>query len=84
MGRELMTTNELATLDGRKCVLLIRGVNLFLSKKYDLSKHKYFKEIKDGNPKMSFFVEKYIEEMQKIRKYGFSFSPQANITVFKM
>ncbi|MDR0917875.1 MAG: hypothetical protein LBM93_01280 [Oscillospiraceae bacterium] len=65
-------------------MIIIRGVNPFLSMKYNLAKHKYFREVKDGDPKKIFSVKEYIEENQKKRKYGFVFLQDQELTIFKM
>ena len=60
-GKELMSRDELAVMDGNKCILQLRGVRPFLSNKYDITKHKRYKELADANPKNAFDVEKYLE-----------------------
>lgn len=60
-GKELMSRDELAVMDGNKCILRLRGVRPFLSNKYDITKHKRYKELADANPKNAFDVEKYLE-----------------------
>ena len=60
-GKELMSRDELAVMDGNKCILQLRGVRPFLSNKYDITKHKRYKELADANPKNVFDVEKYLE-----------------------
>ena len=56
-----MSRDELAVMDGNKCILQLRGVRPFLSNKYDITKHKRYKEFADANPKNAFDVEKYLE-----------------------
>ena len=60
-GKELMSQDELAVMDGNKCILQLRGVRPFLSNKYDITKHKRYKELADADPKNAFDVEKYLE-----------------------
>ncbi len=59
-GKELMTKDELAVMDGGKCILQLRGVRPFLSSKYDITKHKRYKELSDFNRKNAFDVEGYM------------------------
>ncbi len=59
-GRELMTQDELAVMDGGKCILQLRGVRPFLSDKYNLTKHPNYKYTSDANPKYAFDAEKYL------------------------
>ena len=60
-GKELMSRDELAVMDGNKCILQLRGVRPFLSNKYDITKHKRYKELADANKRNAFDVEKYLE-----------------------
>lgn len=60
-GKELMSRDELAVMDGNKCILQLRGVRPFLSDKFDITKHKQYKELSDYNKKNEFDVEKYIK-----------------------
>ena len=60
-GKELMSRDELAVMDGNKCILQLRGVRPFLSNKYDLTKHKRYKELSDADKRNAFDVEKYLE-----------------------
>lgn len=60
-GKELMSRNELAVMDGNKCILQLRGVRPFFSNKYDITKHKRYKELSDANKRNAFDVEKYLE-----------------------
>lgn len=60
-GKELMSRDELAVMDGNKCILQLRGVRPFLSNKYDIIKHKRYKELADANKRNAFDVEKYLE-----------------------
>ena len=60
-GKELMSRDELAVMDGNKCILQLRGVRPFLSNKYDITKHKRYKELADADKRNTFDVEKYLE-----------------------
>lgn len=60
-GKELMSRDELAVMDGNKCILQLRGVRPFLSDKYDITKHPRYKELSDYNEKNEFDIEKYLE-----------------------
>lgn len=60
-GKELMSRDELAVMDGSKCILQLRGVRPFYSDKYDITKHKRYRELADYNEKNTFDVEKYME-----------------------
>lgn len=55
-----MTVDELAVMDGGKCLLQIRGVRPFLSRKYDITKHPNYKYLSDYNPKNTFDIEKFL------------------------
>lgn len=59
-GKELMSKDELAVMDGGKCILQLRGVRPFLSRKFDITKHKRYKELSDYNKKNAFDVEGYM------------------------
>ena len=59
-GKELMSRDELAVMDGNKCILQLRGVRPFLSDKYDITKHKRYRELSDYNSKNAFDVEEYL------------------------
>jgi type IV secretion system protein VirD4 len=65
MGHELLSRDELAVLDGGKCILQLRGVRPFLSDKYDLTQHPNYKLTSDYNPKNTFDIEKYPEPQRK-------------------
>ncbi len=66
-GHELMSVDELAVMDGNKCILQLRGVRPFLSDKYDLTKHPNYKETADYDKKNLFDVEKYINRKLKLK-----------------
>ena len=66
MGHELLSRDELAVLDGGKCILQLRGVRPFLSEKYDLTQHPNYKLTADYDPKNTFDIEKYLHPKIKI------------------
>ena len=66
MGHELLSRDELAVLDGGKCILQLRGVRPFLSDKYDLTQHPNYKLTSDYDPKNTFDIEKYLKRKEKI------------------
>ena len=67
LGKDLMSVDELATLDGRKCILQLRGVRPFLSDKYDLTKHPNYRYTADANDKNWFDIEKYLDRKMTLR-----------------
>ena len=67
LGHELMSRDELAMLDGGKCILQLRGVRPFLSDKYDLTQHPNYKMTSDADPKNALDIEKYLSHKEKIR-----------------
>ena len=66
LGHELLSRDELAVLDGGKCILQLRGVRPFLSDKYDLTQHPNYKLTSDYDPKNTFDIEKYLNRKEKI------------------
>ena len=66
LGHELLSRDEIAVLDGGKCILQLRGVRPFLSDKYDLTQHPNYKLTSDYNPKNTFDIEKYLNRKEKI------------------
>ena len=66
LGHELMSRDELAVLDGGKCILQLRGVRPFFSDKYDLTQHPNYKQTSDYDPKNTFDIEKYLNRKEKI------------------
>ena len=66
-GKELMSRDELAVMDGNKCILQLRGVRPFLSDKFDITRHKRYKELSDYDKKNAFDVEAYMKHQLKIR-----------------
>ena len=67
VGKELMSRDELAVMDGDKCILQLRGVRPFLSNKFDITSHKRYKELSDYDRKNTFDVEGYLEHRLKLR-----------------
>lgn len=67
LGRELMTVDELAIMDGSKCILQLRGERPFFSNKYDITKHKHYKRLADENPRNTFDIEKFISTDLKLK-----------------
>ena len=66
LGKDLASVDELAVLDGSKCILQLRGVRPFLSDKYDLTQHPNYKLTSDYDPKNTFDIEKYLNRKEKI------------------
>ena len=67
LGKELMSQDELAVMDGGKCILQLRGVRPFLSEKYDITKHPQYKYLSDFNKKNAFDIEKYLSTQLVLR-----------------
>ena len=76
-GKELMSRDELAVMDGNKCILQLRGVRPFLSNKYDITKHKRYKELSDADKRNAFDVEKYL-------KHKLAFSQDTEFEVYEV
>ena len=68
LGKELMTQDELAVLDGSKCILQLRGVRPFLSDKYDITKHPYFKYLSDADKRNAFDIAKYLSGGYEVKE----------------
>ena len=66
LGKELMTQDELAVMDGGRCIFMLRGVRPFLSEKYDLTKHPNYKYTADADPKNVFDMERYMKKRQRM------------------
>ncbi|WP_313127371.1 VirD4-like conjugal transfer protein, CD1115 family [Proteiniclasticum ruminis] len=85
LGKELMSIDELAVLDGGKCILQLRGVRPFLSSKYDITKHPNYKYLSDADPRNAFNIEKYLstrlkpkpEEIYEVYHMDLSVEPEA-------
>jgi len=60
LGKDLLSVDEIATMDGNKCILQLRGVRPFFSDKYDLTKHPWYKYLSDADPKNTFHIEEYL------------------------
>ena len=67
LGKELMSRDELAVLEGSKCILQLRGVRPFLSDKYDLTQHPNFKYTADSDKKLTFDIEKFLDTKAKLK-----------------
>ena len=67
-GKDLMSKDELAVMDGGKCILQLRGVRPFFSNKFDITKHKRYGELADSNPKNTFDIEKYMKHRLVLKK----------------
>ena len=67
LGKELMSQDELAVLNGGKCILQLRGVRPFLSDKYDITKHPNYRYLSDADPKNAFDIEKFLSTKLKLK-----------------
>lgn len=72
-----MSRDELAVMDGSKCVLQLRGVRPFLSDKYDLTQHPNYKYTADYDKKLVFDIEKYLDTRAKLHPKDAFFVVQA-------
>ena len=85
LGKELMSIDELAVLDGGKCILQLRGARPFLSNKYDITKHPNYKYLSDADPRNAFNIEKYLstrlkpkpDEIYEVYHMDLSVEPEA-------
>ena len=68
LGKELMTQDELAVMDGSKCIFMLRGVRPFLSDKYDLTRHPNYRYTADADPKNVFDMERYMKKQRAVVK----------------
>ena len=68
LGKELMTQDEITTMDGGMCILQVRGIRPFFSKKYDITKHPNYKYLSDADKKNAFDVERYIRAQRKKKR----------------
>jgi type IV secretion system protein VirD4 len=66
LGKELMTVDELAAMDGGKCILQLRGVRPFLSDKYDITRHPNYKYLSDADPRNTFNIERFLSRKLKV------------------
>ena len=67
LGKALMSMDEIAVMDGSKCILQLRGVRPFLSDKYDITAHPNYPYLSDADPKNAFKIEKYLSRQLKLR-----------------
>ena len=67
LGKELKSQDELAVMDGGKCILQVRGVRPFFSDKFDITRHKQYPILLDDNPEMGFNIEKYVSDQKAMR-----------------
>ena len=67
LGKELMSQDEIAVMDGGKCILQLRGVRPFFSDKYDITKHPFYKHLSDSHPKNAFDIERFLSTKLKIK-----------------
>lgn len=67
LGKELKSQDELAVMDGCKCILQVRGVLPFFSDKFDITRHKQYPMLLDDNPEMGFNIEKYVSDQKAMR-----------------
>ena len=81
LGKELMSTDELAVMDGGKCILQVQGVRPFFSDKFDITKHPQYKYLSDFNKRNTFDVDRYLQRRLTVRPedvfdcYEFEASP---------
>ena len=81
LGKELMTQDELAVMDGGKCIFMLRGVRPFLSDKYNLMRHPNYKYTADADPKNVFDMERYMKKLRAVVKPGDRFDVyEINVT----
>ena len=67
LGKELKSQDELAVMDGGKCILQVRGVRPFFSDKYDITRHKHYHMLLDDNPEQEFNIEKFVSDQREMR-----------------
>ena len=68
LGKELMSQDEIATMDGGKCILQVRGVRPFFSEKYDITRHPRYKYLSDADKKNYFDVDSYLSSLRRKRR----------------
>ena len=66
-GKELMSQDEIAVMDGGKCIMQLRGVRPFFSDKFDITKHKRYRELSDYDQKNAFGIEKYVKHLHHMK-----------------
>ena len=64
----IMSQDEIATMDGGKCILQVRGVRPFFSEKYDITRHPRYKYLSDADKKNTFDVDRYLSSMRRKKK----------------
>ena len=67
LGKDLMSMDELAVMDDSKCIVQLRGVRPFFSDKFDITKHKRYKELSDFDPKNAFDIEDYVKHLHRMK-----------------
>ena len=83
-GKELMTQDEIATMDGGMCILQLRGVRPFFSKKYDITRHPRYKYLSDADKKNAFDVEKYIRAQRKKKRSPAVVEPEEAFDLYEI
>lgn len=68
LGKELMSQDEIATMDGGKCILQVRGVRPFFSEKYDITRHPRYKYLSDADKKNTFDVDSYLSSLRRKKR----------------
>ena len=68
LGKELMSQDEIATMDGGKCILQVRGVRPFFSEKYDITRHPRYKYLSDADKKNTFDVDRYLSSLRRKKR----------------
>ena len=84
LGKELMTQDEIATMDGGMCILQVRGIRPFFSKKYDITKHPRYKYLSDADKKNAFDVEKYIRAQRKKKRSPAIVEPEEAFDLYEI
>jgi type IV secretion system protein VirD4 len=82
LGKELMTQDEIAVMDGGQCILQLRGVRPFLSDKYDITKHPEYKHLSDYDSKNEFDIAKYVEHYEHRKLKLNTLPPDTEVDVF--
>lgn len=83
LGKELMSQDDLNTMDGSKCILQVRGVRPFFSRKYDITKHKRYPLLMDSNPQNMFDIASYIKRKREKNARYAQISPDEPIETFQ-
>ncbi|MCR0505587.1 type IV secretory system conjugative DNA transfer family protein, partial [[Clostridium] innocuum] len=68
LGKELMSQDEIATMDGGKCILQVRGVRSFFSEKYDITRHPRYKYLSDADKQNTFDVDRYLSSLRRKKR----------------